>query len=104
MVTQGLSDTGLSADRGRSTSAGAALVTSHLPLHSLPPVTNPVNYPDYQLPDYQLRADESRGTAALETAVLGDHYEITMLQASLRSGAANRRAIVEVVAGRLPHG
>src|ERR1035437_7466816 len=104
MVTQGLSDTGLSADRGRSTSAGAALVTSHLPLHSLPPVTNPVNYPDYQLPDYQLPASDSPGTAPLETALLTDHYELTMLQASLRSGAANRRAIFEVFARPLPHG
>jgi nicotinate phosphoribosyltransferase len=62
-------------------------------------VTNPVNYPDYQLP-----ASDSPGTAPLETALLTDHYELTMLQASLRSGAASRRAIFEVFARHLPHG
>ena len=39
-----------------------------------------------------------------ETALLTDHYELTMLQASLRSGAADRRAIFEVFARHLPHG
>src|SRR5579862_8413758 len=86
MVTQGLSDTGLSADRGRSTSAGATLTTTHLPLRSLPPVTNSVNH-------------ELSGTA-----LLTDHYELTMLQGSLRSGAAHRRAVFEVFARHLPHG
>jgi putative nicotinate phosphoribosyltransferase len=38
------------------------------------------------------------------TALLTDHYELTMLQASLRSGAAERRAIFEVFARHLPHG
>jgi nicotinate phosphoribosyltransferase len=62
-------------------------------------VTNPVNYPAYQPP-----ASDSPGTAPLGTALLTDHYELTMLQASLRSGAANRRAIFEVFARHLPHG
>src|SRR5215472_2948985 len=97
MVTQGLSDTGLSADRGRSTSAGAVLTTTHLPLRSLPPVTNSVNYQS------QAGAD-SVGIAQLGTALLTDHYELTMLQGSLRSGAAHRRAIFEVFARHLPHG
>jgi len=44
------------------------------------------------------------GTAPLGTALLTDHYELTMLQASLRSGAAYRRAIFEVFARHLPHG
>jgi nicotinate phosphoribosyltransferase len=47
------------------------------------------------------------GTAAAETAgtaLLTDHYELTMLQASLRSGAAGRRAVFEVFARHLPHG
>src|SRR6516225_7579208 len=92
MVTQGLSDTGLSADRGRSTSAGAALTTTHLPLRSLPPVTNPVNH------------QPATSSAVLGTALLTDHYELTMLQASLRSGAAGRRAVFEVFARHLPHG
>ncbi len=47
---------------------------------------------------------DSLGTAALGTALLTDHYELTMLQGSLRSGAAHRRAIFEVFARHLPHG
>jgi putative nicotinate phosphoribosyltransferase len=43
-------------------------------------------------------------SAALGTALLTDHYELTMLQASLRSGAADRRATFEVFARHLPHG
>ncbi len=38
------------------------------------------------------------------TALLTDHYELTMLQASLRSGAADRKAVFEVFARHLPHG
>ncbi len=44
------------------------------------------------------------GTAQLGTALLTDHYELTMLEASLRSGAADRRAVFEVFARHLPHG
>src|SRR3984885_1987832 len=89
MVTHGRSDKGLSVDLGRSTSAGAALTTTHLPLSSLPPVTNSVNH--QPLP-------------SSSTALLTDHYELTMLQASLQSGAAERKAIFEVFARHLPHG
>src|SRR6204780_1322169 len=84
IVSQGLSGTDSSADRGKSTSAGATLTRSHLPVRSLPPVTTPVN----------------SGT----TALLTDHYELTMLQAALHSGAASRRAVFEVFARHLPHG
>jgi nicotinate phosphoribosyltransferase len=38
------------------------------------------------------------------TALLTDHYELTMLQAALHSGAAHRRAVFEVFARQLPHG
>ena len=38
------------------------------------------------------------------TALLTDQYELTMLQASLRSGVADRRAVFEVFARHLPHG
>jgi len=38
------------------------------------------------------------------TALLTDHYELTMLAAALRSGAARRRAVFEVFARRLPEG
>src|SRR4029077_20340317 len=73
-----------------------ALTTIHLPLRSLPPVTNPVNH----------QSPPGPGTAPLGpgTALLTDQYELTMLQASLRSGAADRRAVFEVFARHLPHG
>ena len=38
------------------------------------------------------------------TGLLTDHYELTMLQASLASGAAQRRAVFELFARRLPEG
>ncbi|UGQ09596.1 nicotinate phosphoribosyltransferase [Yinghuangia sp. ASG 101] len=46
------------------------------------------------------------GTAlpAESTALLTDHYELTMLEAALRSGAAHRRSVFEVFARRLPEG
>src|SRR6202453_3024664 len=56
---------------------------------SLPPVTIPVNH---------------QGSVAQSTALLTDHYELTMLQAALHSGAAQRRAVFEVFARHLPHG
>lgn len=40
----------------------------------------------------------------MSTALLTDHYELTMLQAGLRSGAAHRRAVFEVFARHLPGG
>ncbi len=36
------------------------------------------------------------------TALLTDHYELTMLRAALASGAAQRRAVFEVFARYLP--
>ena len=41
---------------------------------------------------------------AAGTALLTDHYELTMLRAALRSGAAQRRAVFEVFARHLPSG
>jgi nicotinate phosphoribosyltransferase len=41
---------------------------------------------------------------ASTTALLTDHYELTMLQAALHSGTAGRRAVFEVFARQLPHG
>ena len=57
-------------------------------------MTNPVNH----------QPPPADGTAPPGTALLTDQYELTMLQASLRSGAADRRAIFEVFARHLPHG
>jgi nicotinate phosphoribosyltransferase len=47
--------------------------------------------------------DVGAATAA-STGLLTDHYEITMLRAALRSGAAQRRSVFEVFARQLPHG
>jgi nicotinate phosphoribosyltransferase len=44
------------------------------------------------------------GHAVNHTALLTDHYELTMVQAALVSGAAQRRCIFEVFARRLPPG
>jgi nicotinate phosphoribosyltransferase len=49
-------------------------------------------------------ADDADERGTLGTALLTDHYELTMLQAALHSGAANRRAVFEVFARHLPHG
>ena len=38
------------------------------------------------------------------TALLTDHYELTMVEAALRSGAASRRCVFEAFARRLPEG
>ena len=38
------------------------------------------------------------------TSLLTDHYELTMLQAALASGAANRKCTFEVFTRRLPAG
>ncbi|GAA3692683.1 nicotinate phosphoribosyltransferase [Zhihengliuella alba] len=38
------------------------------------------------------------------TSLFTDHYELTMLQASLRSGAAHRRSVFEAFSRRLPEG
>jgi len=38
------------------------------------------------------------------TALLTDHYELTMLQAALQAGTAHRRSVFELFARRLPEG
>ncbi|MFE4971734.1 nicotinate phosphoribosyltransferase [Kitasatospora sp. NPDC056651] len=48
--------------------------------------------------------DATSVRAAGSTALLTDRYELTMLQAALRSGAANRRSVFEVFTRRLPGG
>jgi len=49
-------------------------------------------------------SDGSSADGLTGTALLTDHYELTMLQAALHSGAAHRRAVFEVFARQLPHG
>jgi nicotinate phosphoribosyltransferase len=52
-----------------------------------------------------VRAGIAHTTAAVaSTALLTDHYELTMLEASLRSGGASRRCVFEVFGRRLPDG
>ncbi len=43
-------------------------------------------------------------STAASTALLTDHYELTMVQAALRSGAAHRRCVFETFTRRLPEG
>jgi nicotinate phosphoribosyltransferase len=43
-------------------------------------------------------------TASTSSALLTDHYELTMLRGALRSGTAQRRTVFEVFARRLPEG
>src|SRR3954464_10433664 len=38
------------------------------------------------------------------TALLTDHYELTMLRAALQAGTADRRCVFELFARRLPEG
>ena len=40
----------------------------------------------------------------MNTGLLTDHYELTMLRAALRSGTAHRRAVFEMFARHLPNG
>jgi nicotinate phosphoribosyltransferase len=44
------------------------------------------------------------GVDGLPTALLTDHYELTMVQAALARGTAHRRTVFEVFARRLPDG
>src|SRR5699024_4197261 len=45
-----------------------------------------------------------RGMSEDSSALLTDHYELTMLQGALHSGAAARRSVFEMFARRLPEG
>jgi nicotinate phosphoribosyltransferase len=49
-------------------------------------------------------SDGSSADGPTGTALLTDHYELTMVEAALHSGAAHRRAVFEVFARHLPHG
>ena len=63
-------------------------------------MTNTVNS---KSPDLDASGSSLSG-GVLGTALLTDHYELTMLEAALHSGAAHRRAVFEVFARHLPHG
>ena len=57
-----------------------------------------------QRPQPASRVAGTPSTGLASTALLTDRYELTMLTAALRSGAAGRRAVFEVFARALPHG
>ncbi|MHA7171896.1 nicotinate phosphoribosyltransferase [Arthrobacter monumenti] len=46
----------------------------------------------------------ARGWTPPNTSLFTDHYELTMLEAALHSGAAHRRSVFETFARRLPDG
>jgi len=48
--------------------------------------------------------DQASSSEPAGTALLTDHYELTMVRAALRSGAAGRRAVFEMFARHLPNG
>jgi nicotinate phosphoribosyltransferase len=51
-----------------------------------------------------VRAGSYADPVPVSTALLTDHYELTMLQAALGSGTAHRRAVFELFPRRLPEG
>ena len=51
-----------------------------------------------------METDLASSTAPTGTALLTDHYELTMVRAALGSGTANRRAVFEMFARHLPNG
>jgi nicotinate phosphoribosyltransferase len=54
--------------------------------------------------DPRLEAVSPTSPRAASTALLTDHYELTMVQAALASGEAHRRCVFEAFARRLPDG
>jgi nicotinate phosphoribosyltransferase len=73
--------------------------------HQPPPGDSPKTAPAGTAPAGTAPAGTApAGTAPAGTALLTDRYELTMLQAALRSGAASRQAVFEVFARHLPHG
>ncbi|HEX6344302.1 nicotinate phosphoribosyltransferase [Umezawaea sp.] len=55
-------------------------------------------------PSAAQRSRTRLGSRTMSTALLTDHYELTMLAAALRDGAADRPCVFEVFARRLPEG
>ncbi|HWW54281.1 MAG TPA: nicotinate phosphoribosyltransferase [Acidimicrobiales bacterium] len=55
-------------------------------------------------PGAAVHASACNHLAVVSTALLTDHYELTMLDAALASGAAERQAVFEVSARHLPAG
>jgi nicotinate phosphoribosyltransferase len=55
-------------------------------------------------PSAQSAAQPTGPAAGPSTALLTDHYELTMIQAALAGGTADRRAVFELFPRRLPEG
>ena len=51
-----------------------------------------------------METDQASLSEPAGTALLTDHYELTMVRAALRSGTAGRRAVFEMFARHLPNG
>jgi len=51
-----------------------------------------------------METDQASSSEPAGTALLTDHYELTMVRAALRSGTAGRRAVFEMFARHLPNG
>src|ERR1700758_1332604 len=51
-----------------------------------------------------METDQASSSEPTGTALLTDHYELTMVRAALRSGTAGRRAVFEMFARHLPNG
>src|SRR3954466_14386961 len=99
MVTQGLAVSVISSGvRSGSTSTG--LVVAIRPWwqsRGRTPPPPPRAAPAPARPPYAGPVPES-------TALLTDHYELTMLQAALGAGTAHRRSVFELYPRRLPEG
>ena len=75
-------------------------------MHSMVPVTTdnaavPTDCPPPAMGTHPLRLSK---VTTDSTALLTDHYELTMLQAALRAGTADRRSVFELFPRRLPEG
>src|SRR5882757_9323374 len=118
-VTHGTSGAGTSKgaslDSGRSTSTGATLTGSMLPLlwclaqmgvcaaaHLAGEIVTLTSSGGSILA--MSTADLGLPVDVPSTALFTDRYELTMLQAALRSGAAHRHSVFEVFTRRLPEG
>src|SRR6476659_9699898 len=106
-VIHGRATSASCADRGSSSSTGD--VTTGSTLGAVPRPQHPDEWDAEPARRVRSRLGGVTTSACApaeprSTALLTDHYELTMLQAALRSGTAGRRCVFEVFARRLPEG
>ncbi|EWT00973.1 nicotinate phosphoribosyltransferase [Intrasporangium oryzae NRRL B-24470] len=68
------------------------------------PTESPTDSPTDSATDSPAPGTRASSHGSASTALLTDHYELTMLQAALASGEAHRRCVFETFARRLPDG